>query len=71
MPRALVLAPLALVLTLPAAAQSGFGKLDPTPPSGISTDAIVTKMGAQEAAFEAARNGYEFRQADAQPWRVA
>jgi hypothetical protein len=62
MPRALILAAASLVLALPAAAQEGFGKLDPAPPTGITTDAIVAKMGAQEAAFEEARNAYEFRQ---------
>jgi hypothetical protein len=45
-----------------AAAQQGFGKLDPTPPTGITADQIIQKMGARESAFAAARNQYTFRQ---------
>jgi hypothetical protein len=44
------------------AGDEGFGKIDPAQPAGITTDQIVSKMGAQEAAFEEARNQYEFRQ---------
>ena len=66
MRRALILASLTAALALPAApaslAQAGFGKLDPTPPSAITTDEIIRKMGAQESAFETARDAYEFRQ---------
>ncbi|MDE1161010.1 MAG: hypothetical protein PW792_03570 [Acidobacteriaceae bacterium] len=53
---ALVLGPVA------ANAQEGFGKIDPTAPSSISVADLVTKMGAREAAFEKAREEYEFRQ---------
>ena len=49
-------------VALGASAQAGFGKLDPTPPSGVAIPDLIAKMGAQEAAFEAARNVYEFRQ---------
>ena len=49
-------------LSVAAFAQDGFGKLDPAPPSGVSIPALIAKMGAKEAAFEEARNGYEFRQ---------
>ena len=49
-------------LTVTASAQAGFGKLDPAPPTGVSVPDLIAKMGAQEAAFEAARNVYEFRQ---------
>jgi hypothetical protein len=48
-----------------AAAQdsaSGFGKLDPTPPSGITVDEIVKRFGAREAEFAKARDNYTFRQ---------
>lgn len=54
---------LALTLSaLPAAAQAGFGKLDPAPPTGATVAAIIEKMGAQESAFAAARQQYTFRQ---------
>ena len=46
----------------PAAAQAGFGSLDPTPPTGITPDAIVQKFGQREAAFARARNEYTYRQ---------
>jgi hypothetical protein len=45
-----------------AAAQAGFGPLDPTPPTGISVDQIVQKFGQRESAFAKARNEYTFRQ---------
>jgi hypothetical protein len=43
-------------------AASGFGPLDPTPPSGIATDAIIQKFAAQESEFARARDNYTFRQ---------
>jgi hypothetical protein len=43
-------------------AQSGFGPLDPAEPTGITVAQIIEKMGAQESAFEKARNEYTFRQ---------
>jgi len=48
-----------------AAAQdsSGFGKLDTTPPTGLTVDQIITKFAAREAEFAQARNDYVFRQA--------
>jgi hypothetical protein len=46
----------------PQPAGEGFGTVDTTQLAGISTAEIIRKMGAQEAAFEAARNEYEFRQ---------
>ncbi len=58
---ALILAA-ALFVSLAAHAQEGFGKLDPTPPSGIMIPDLIAKMAAQEAAFEQARQQYEFRQ---------
>ena len=47
-----------------AAAQepAGFGPLDPTPPSGVTTDEIIKKFGEREAAFKKARDNYTFRQ---------
>ena len=61
------LLPLTLLLaSAPLLAQSdaaqGFGPLDPSQPTGISVDQIIQKMGEREAAFEHARNQYEFRQ---------
>jgi len=50
------------VLCLSASAQSGFGKLDPTPPTGITPDQIIQKFAARESEFAQARNDYTFRQ---------
>jgi len=41
---------------------AGFGRLDPSPPSGITVAEIVQKMGERESAFNRARQGYIFRQ---------
>jgi hypothetical protein len=49
----------------PAAAgggQAGFGKLDPTPPTGMSVDEIIKKFGQRESAFAKARDEFTFRQ---------
>jgi hypothetical protein len=60
---------LAIALGLPFAAisayandTSGFGKLDPAPPTGLTVDEIVKKFGAREADFAQARENYIFRQ---------
>jgi hypothetical protein len=53
---------LALLLTTPALAQSGFGTLDVSPPTGTTVDAIIQKIGQRESEFSAARNEYTFRQ---------
>jgi hypothetical protein len=47
-----------------AAAQepSGFGPLDSTPPSGVTTEEIIKKFGERESAFKKARDNYTFRQ---------
>jgi hypothetical protein len=47
-----------------AAAQepAGFGPLDPTPPSGVTTDEIIKKFGERESAFQKARENYTYRQ---------
>jgi hypothetical protein len=61
----------AVLLTLALAASlhlaiaqdaSGFGKLDPMPPTGITPDEIVTKFAARETEFAQAREDYIFRQ---------
>jgi len=41
---------------------AGFGPLDPTPPSGVTTDEIIKKFGEREADFKKARDNYTFRQ---------
>ena len=46
----------------PGAGQSGFGRLDPSPPAGITVDQIVAKFGQRESAFATARDEYTFRQ---------
>ncbi|HEV2619180.1 MAG TPA: hypothetical protein VGU23_04495 [Acidobacteriaceae bacterium] len=53
----------ALAAPFPLAAQQGFGKLDPTPPTGLTVDQIVERFGAREAEFARALNDYSFRQA--------
>lgn len=53
---------LAVALLATAHAQQGFGKLDPAPPSGITTENLITKMGERESTFAAARENYTFRQ---------
>jgi hypothetical protein len=62
--RSALLLVLALATTLAALADdaAGFGKLDPTPPAGITPTEIITKFGAREAEFAAARENYTFRQ---------
>ena len=59
---------LALALAAPlhlAAAQdsSGFGRLDTTPPTGLTVEQIITKFAARESEFAQAREDYVFRQA--------
>jgi hypothetical protein len=53
---------LILAFAAAAPAQSGFGKLDPTPPSGVTVDQIVKRFGEREAEFRDARDNYTFRQ---------
>ena len=48
-------------LALASQSADGFGKLDPTPPTGIAADEIVKKFGARESAFNRALNEYTFR----------
>ncbi|MDR3744537.1 MAG: hypothetical protein P4K80_00210 [Acidobacteriaceae bacterium] len=53
---------LAFTLSLSAQAQNGFGKLDPTPPTGITPDEIVKRLAARESEFAQARQDYIYRQ---------
>ncbi|MBS1801254.1 MAG: hypothetical protein JSS95_15690 [Acidobacteria bacterium] len=41
---------------------AGFGRLDPSPPTGITVDEIIKKFGERESAFNQARQNYIFRQ---------
>jgi len=41
---------------------SGFGPLDPTPPSGTTPQQIIDKFAARESVFSKARENYTFRQ---------
>jgi len=41
---------------------AGFGRLDPSPPAGITVEEIVKKFGERESAFNRARQSYIFRQ---------
>jgi hypothetical protein len=41
---------------------SGFGPLDPTPPSGMTPQEIIDKFAARESVFKEARQNYTFRQ---------
>ena len=68
---ALLLLPLSAALARalppqkPAATQStpsGFGPLDPAPPTKLAAEQIIAKFGDREAAFDKARQQYTFRQ---------
>ncbi|MCL2659998.1 MAG: outer membrane lipoprotein-sorting protein [Acidobacteriaceae bacterium] len=50
------------VLPLTAQEPAGFGPLDPAPPSGITVEQMVQKMGERESQFKQARDTYTFRQ---------
>jgi hypothetical protein len=45
-----------------ASGQSGFGRLDPSEPTGITPDQIIAKFGKRESDFAKARDEYTFRQ---------
>ena len=61
-----ILAFAAVAIPSTVAAQSqdiaGFGPLDPSLPSGLTSDQIVQKMGARESEFAQARANYIFTQ---------
>jgi hypothetical protein len=61
-PASAALLALALLSPLAAPAQQGFGKLDPTPPTALTPDQIITRFAAREANFAQARDNYTFRQ---------
>lgn len=41
---------------------AGFGRLDPSPPSGLTVDQIIQRFGERESDFARARDNYTFRQ---------
>ena len=41
---------------------SGFGRLDPAPPIGLTAEQLIAKFGARETEFAKARDQYIFRQ---------
>ena len=45
-----------------AGADSGFGPLDPAPPTGLTADQVIAKFAARESVFDEARRDYGFRQ---------
>jgi hypothetical protein len=45
-----------------AAADSGFGPLDATLPTGLTVDQIIQKFAARESVFDEARHDYGFKQ---------
>ncbi len=51
-----------LLLSLPAAAQKGEGPLDPSQPTGITSQEIIQKFAAKETQFKEARDNYTYRQ---------
>jgi hypothetical protein len=57
-----VLLAISLAAPLTALAQNGFGPLDPTPPTNLTSEQIVTKFAARESEFAKARENYTFRQ---------
>ena len=59
--KAAVLLTLALATPL-VFAQTGFGKLDPTPPTNMTPEQIIQKFATRESEFAQARNDYTFRQ---------
>lgn len=52
-----------VVASLPAQTDdSGFGPLDPAPPTGLTVDQVIEKFAARESVFDQARHDYGFRQ---------
>jgi hypothetical protein len=71
--RLLTFAVAAIFITLPgvilaqdssdtAAAGSGFGKIDPTPPTGLTPEQIIAKMSAKETEYKNALANYTWTQ---------
>ena len=61
--QSVLLALLTLCLAIPAVSDDrGEGKLDPSPPTGVTVDQIVQKFAAKEKEFKQARDQYTFTQ---------
>ncbi len=54
--------PAAAIVSPDQSTPAGFGRLDPTPPAGITPQQIIAKFGDRETAFAKARDQYTFRQ---------
>ncbi|MDR3736205.1 MAG: hypothetical protein P4L10_11790 [Acidobacteriaceae bacterium] len=52
----------ASITPVAAAADAGFGALDPTPPTGMTAEQVIAKFAARESEFDDARRDYGFRQ---------
>ncbi|HEY0309349.1 MAG TPA: hypothetical protein VGB94_14395 [Acidobacteriaceae bacterium] len=52
----------ATITPVAAAADAGFGPLDPTPPTGATAEQIIAKFAARESEFDDARHDYGFQQ---------
>jgi len=50
------------ITPIAAAADSGFGPLDATLPTGLTADQVIAKFAARESVFDEARHDYGFRQ---------
>src|SRR5580704_10769806 len=48
--------------SLPAQSDSGFGPLDPAPPTGLTADQVIEKFAARESVFDDALQSYGFRE---------
>lgn len=59
---ALTIAAVAFPYTAQAEEPAGFGPLDPTPPTNLTPQEIITKFAARESVFNIARQNYTFRQ---------
>jgi hypothetical protein len=53
---------LAAACLLPAGVRAQEGRLDPSPPRGITSDQIIQKFAAREKDFKIARDAYTYRQ---------
>ncbi len=55
--------PFAAPVAAAAAQDSGFGSLDTSAPTGMTTEEIVKRLGERESEFRKARDQYTFKQA--------
>jgi hypothetical protein len=62
-PSALLLACVAIPYATQAQESSGFGPIDPTPPTGMTPQQVIDKFAARESVFDTARRSYTWQQA--------